>query len=154
MPIPKRLFRKDMPELQMTLTTLQFPLDSLPNEVGSLFPLVQDGINSGQRPLGESRRHLFVIDLLASHGLIIGDITKCYKPHFCRYHLLTLPEYLISSKTSERETDMAKACTFLAIVDGASKWWDSFAIDRNDAIAQMVAIYGDAHIEVVCFRHV
>lgn len=36
-----------------------------------------------------------------------------------------------------------------------SKWWDSFAIDRLDAIAQMAAIYGeDANVEVVCFRHV
>lgn len=50
---------------------------------------------------------------------------------------------------------MTKPCTFLAIVDGVSKWWDSFAIDRQDAIAQMRGIYGDcASVEVVLFRHV
>lgn len=50
---------------------------------------------------------------------------------------------------------MAKSCTFLSIVDGVSKFWDSCAIDRQDAIAQMRDIYGDhAEIEVVLFRHV
>jgi hypothetical protein len=63
-----------------TLAPLQFPFHSLPDEVGSLFPLVQDGIHAGQRSLGESGRHLLVVDLFSSHLLIspidgIEDIT-------------------------------------------------------------------------------
>jgi hypothetical protein len=89
-----------------TLAPLQFPLDSLPDEVGSLFPLLQNLVNAAKGAIWKAGRRLFVVDLFSSHAQIIGDITKCCKPHFSRYHLLTTPEYLISSKTSERETDM------------------------------------------------
>jgi hypothetical protein len=75
----------------MTLAPLQLPLDSLPDEVGSLFPIVQDGIHAGQRPGWEPRRHLFVVDLFPAHLLIslidpildisyIGDIRFEGKP--------------------------------------------------------------------------
>lgn len=90
----------------MPLTPLQFPFDSLTDEVGTLFAIVQNGVDPGQRPLRESGGHLFVVDLFASHGRRIDDITKCYKPYFSRYLLLTAMRYLISSKTSERETNM------------------------------------------------
>ena len=56
----------------MTLAPFQFPLDSLPNEVGSLFPLVQDGIHAVKRPGWEPGRHLFVIYLFPAHFV---DIT-------------------------------------------------------------------------------
>ena len=47
---------------------------------------------------------------------------------------------------------MPKSCQFLAIVDGVSKWYNSYCIDRFDAIAQIREIYTtDAEIEVVCF---
>lgn len=50
---------------------------------------------------------------------------------------------------------MPKPCTFLAIVDGVPKWWNSYAIDRYDALAQMREIYTDtSDINVVLFRHV
>lgn len=50
---------------------------------------------------------------------------------------------------------MPRKCSFLAIIDGFSKWYESYAIDRSDAIAQMREIYTtDAQIEVVLFRHV
>lgn len=49
----------------------------------------------------------------------------------------------------------ARKCQFLAIVDGVSKWYTSYCIDRFDAIAQMREIYmTDSTIEVVCFSHV
>ncbi len=50
---------------------------------------------------------------------------------------------------------MAKHVTFLAIVDGVSKFWDCYAIDRADAIAMLREIYTvGAEIDVVlfCFR--
>lgn len=50
---------------------------------------------------------------------------------------------------------MTRKCTFLAIVDGTSKWFESYAIDRQDAIAQMRDMYLEgAEIEVVLFRYV
>lgn len=48
----------------------------------------------------------------------------------------------------------AKPCQFLAIIDGVSKWFDSYAVDRFDAIAQIREIYTeDAEIDVVCFSY-
>lgn len=45
----------------------------------------------------------------------IDDITYCYKSQNKRYHLLQSSEYLISSKTSKRETQMTKITTEQAI---------------------------------------
>lgn len=81
----------------MTLPPLQFPLDSLTDEVGAFLALLKNGVDPSQRPLRESGWSLLVVDLFASHGHKIDDITKCYKPYFSRYHLLTALEYLISS---------------------------------------------------------
>lgn len=50
---------------------------------------------------------------------------------------------------------MPRKCQFLAIVDGFSKWYESYAIDRADAIAQIREIYTTgASVDVVCFSHV
>lgn len=50
----------------MTLAPFQLQLDSLPDEVGSLFPLVQDCIHAGQRPFGK-----------AGNSPFVGDVTFC-----------------------------------------------------------------------------
>jgi hypothetical protein len=74
-----------------TLAPLQLPLYSLPDEVGSLFPLVQNGVDPGQGAGREPGRCLFVVDLFSSHLLIspidpvidinyIGDIRLKGKP--------------------------------------------------------------------------
>jgi hypothetical protein len=55
-----------------TLTPLQFSLHSLPDEVGSLFPLVQNRIHAVKRPGREPGRHLLVIYLFPAHFV---DIT-------------------------------------------------------------------------------
>jgi hypothetical protein len=75
----------------MTLAPLQFPLHSLSDEVGSLFPVLQYGIHAGQGAGRESGGHLLVIYLFSSHLLIspidpvidinyIGDIRLKGKP--------------------------------------------------------------------------
>lgn len=49
---------------------------------------------------------------------------------------------------------MAKRCTFIAIIDGVSKWFESYAIDRADAKSQIEEIYTEGiEIEIYCFRH-
>lgn len=55
-----------------TLAPLQFPLHSLPDEVGTPFPLVQNGIDPGQGTGGEPGGRLFVIYLFPAHFV---DIT-------------------------------------------------------------------------------
>lgn len=48
-----------------------------------------------------------------------------------------------------------RKCQFLAVVDGVSKWYDSYCVDRFDAIAQMKEIYTEgSEINVVCFSFV
>lgn len=105
-----------------TFAPFQLPLNSLPDEVGSLFALLQNLVYAAKGALWKAGRRLFVIDLFASHSQRIDDITKCYKPHFSRYHLLTIPEYLISSKTSEREREM----TVITIQKAAQGWTAEF----------------------------
>lgn len=56
----------------MFLPPLQFPLDSLPNEIGSALGLGQNSVNTGQSPLGESGWGLFVVDSIPTHFV---DIT-------------------------------------------------------------------------------
>jgi hypothetical protein len=55
-----------------TFAPLQFPLDSLSDEVGSLFPLVQNGVDPGQGAGGEPGRGLLMIYLFSAHFV---DIT-------------------------------------------------------------------------------
>lgn len=92
----------------MAFPTLQFPLYRLSDEVGSLFAILKNGVHALQSALGEAGRHLLMVDLFASHGCRIDDITNCYKPYFCRYHLLRSSRYLISSNHQNGSTEMAK----------------------------------------------
>lgn len=55
-----------------TLAPLQFPINSLSDEVGSLFPLVQRGIDPSQGACRESSGGLLVIYLFPAHFV---DIT-------------------------------------------------------------------------------
>lgn len=48
---------------------------------------------------------------------------------------------------------MVKKCKFLAIVDGIGIWFDSYAIDRFDAIAQIKEIYS-GEVDVRLFQYV
>ena len=52
---------------------------------------------------------------------------------------------------------MAKRCKFLAVCRNGgsfSKWYESYCIDRFDAIAQMAEIYTvESEIEVVRFEY-
>lgn len=81
----------------MTLSTPQFPLYRLPQEIGALLALGQNGVHAVNGARREPGWHLFLVDLLASHIRRIGDITNCYKGYFRRYLLLTAIRYLISS---------------------------------------------------------
>jgi hypothetical protein len=66
----------------MTLAPFQFPFNRFPDEVGSFLALLQNRVYAGQCALWKASRHLFVVDLFASHRGRIDDITKCYKPSF------------------------------------------------------------------------
>jgi hypothetical protein len=94
----------------MTLAPLQFPLHSIADEVRSPLFFLQHLVDALKGAFRESGRGLFVVDLGAScrHGQTIDDITNCFKPRNCRYHLLRLPELLISSFHQQRGTDMDK----------------------------------------------
>ncbi len=50
---------------------------------------------------------------------------------------------------------MRRPCSFMVVIDGQfSKFYDSYCIDRQEAIAQMREIYtADSEIEVYLFRH-
>lgn len=50
-----------------TFATFKLPLDRLPDEVGTLLFVAQDGVDTGKRPLREPGRGLFVVDLFSSH---------------------------------------------------------------------------------------
>lgn len=88
----------------MTLSALQFPLYGFPQEVRSVLAVFQNGVDAVKRSLRKTGRRLFMVDLRASsgHGLTIDDITNYYKPSIYRYHLLRLPEFLISSNHQPR----------------------------------------------------
>ena len=63
----------------MTFSPLQFPLDRSADELCPPLPVLKDGINAGQRSLGEPGRGLFLVDLRSAHGGNIDDITYYYK---------------------------------------------------------------------------
>lgn len=97
----------------MTLATLQLPLYRLPDEIGAFFALIQNGVDAIKRALRKARRGLLVVDLFPAHASKIDDITKCYKAHFCGYHLLTFSGKVISSIPSERR----RAMTYFTQID-------------------------------------
>jgi len=53
--------------LGLALPPFQFPFDRLPEEVGTLFALLQYGIHARQRSGRKPSWHLFFIDPLAAH---------------------------------------------------------------------------------------
>lgn len=57
------------PSPRFPLTTFQFPLDGIAEEVRPLLAIVQNGVNPVQGSGWESGRGLLVIDPLASHAL-------------------------------------------------------------------------------------
>jgi hypothetical protein len=81
----------------MLFPTLKLFLDRLADEVRPALAFLKNGVNTIQRPFGESGRGLLVVDLLSAHWHIIDDITNYYKPSFTRYHLFTFPKLMISS---------------------------------------------------------
>jgi hypothetical protein len=95
----------------MFFPTLKLPLNSLTDEVGALFALLQDGIHTVQGALWKAARDLLEIDLFSAHFANIDDITNCYKGYFIRYHLFTSSRLLISSIYRKREMDMTKQLT-------------------------------------------
>jgi hypothetical protein len=99
----------------MTLPALYLPLYSLSDEVGTLFALVQNGVDALKRAFGKARRHLLVVDLLPAHGQRIDDITYCYKTQNSRYLLLRSSEYMISSNNWKRGE---QAMNYRAHVEG------------------------------------
>lgn len=58
--------------LALALTPLQFPVYSLPDEVGPLLAILKHRIHAGQRTLGKPGWDLLVVDLFSSH---LPDIT-------------------------------------------------------------------------------
>jgi hypothetical protein len=66
----------------MTLATLQFPLYRFPNELGTVFAVLKNGVDAVKRAVREACRGLLMVDLLPTHAAKIDDITYCYKPHF------------------------------------------------------------------------
>jgi len=81
----------------MPLPALKLPLYGLPYEGGSVFPVLKGAVDTLKRTLREAGRGLFVVDLFPTHRPNIDDITNCYKPYFCGYHLLTVSGLMISS---------------------------------------------------------
>lgn len=49
---------------------------------------------------------------------------------------------------------MRKAVTFMAIIDGVGKFFESYCIDRAEAHSQIAEIYTAEHIEIVLFQYV
>lgn len=74
--------------LLLPLPTLQLPVYSLADELCPVLVVLKNGVDSLKRTLRESCGRLFVVDLFSTHARNIDDITNCYKPLFCRYHLL------------------------------------------------------------------
>jgi hypothetical protein len=54
----------------MTQTALNLSLHSLSDEVGTLFAVLKNLVNSGQRSLREACWRLFVVDLFPAHAEI------------------------------------------------------------------------------------
>jgi hypothetical protein len=67
--------------MPMSLTPFQLSLYGLPNEVGPFLAIFKNGVYPGQRPLGESGRHLFMVDQFSAHGGIIYMISPIDKPY-------------------------------------------------------------------------
>ena len=65
--------------LPLALPALQFPIYSLPDEVGPLLAVLKNRIHPGQRSLGKPGWDLLVVDLFPTHVVNIADITYCYK---------------------------------------------------------------------------
>lgn len=82
----------------MTFPPLQLAFYGFSDEVRTLLTIVQNRVHAVKGALREACRNLLVIDLFPTHTQIIDDITNCYKSRFCRYHLLRVSEYVISSK--------------------------------------------------------
>lgn len=98
-------------QLSLFFPPLNLALNGLSDEVGSLLAVLQNGVDAVKRAFREARRGLLVVDLFPAHSRNIDDITNCYKGYFTRYLLLQSSRYLISSKTSKRESDMTKNLT-------------------------------------------
>jgi hypothetical protein len=64
----------------MTLTTFQFPLHRLPNELGAIFAVLKNGVDAVKRALREARRGLLMVDLFPAHAGKINDIWYVDKP--------------------------------------------------------------------------
>jgi hypothetical protein len=61
--------------------------------------------------------------LFPTHAQRIDDITNCYKPHFRRYHLLTLPAYLISSIYQNGRAQMTNLTLGTAKITNRNGLW-------------------------------
>jgi len=90
----------------MFFPALQFPLNSLSDEVRALFAIVQNGVHAVQGAIRQTGRDLLKIDLFSAHLPNIDDITNCYKPYFRGYHLFTSSRLLISSIHQQRRRAM------------------------------------------------
>jgi hypothetical protein len=67
----------------MPFPTLQFPLYSLADQIGSLLAVLKNIVHALQRPLRKSRRNLLVIDLFSAHAKIYQISTNLKSPSEC-----------------------------------------------------------------------